>query len=202
MLGLPWSFCWTKYGVEAGEPVTSILERKDRERALDNGIFLWGIGNSIGRSVLALITEQAEPQVLFSPMLSRPAQRDVSPPRIVTWRGAADLQGQRHELPRHAVVTSRYSPHRRSHYALVCYSEAPLRLTASSAQLSVGALRNIVSGASVGSSQVTAVVRRVHLGSGSGGRPYSVAMRARLVPPYFVRLFEPADVTTPSRAIA
>ncbi len=50
-------------------------------------------------------------------------------------------------------------------------------------------------GAPIGASQVTAIVRRTET-SGSAG-DYSVAFRAALVAPYFVRLRDPAPVESP-----
>lgn len=77
----------------------------------------------------------------------------------------------------------------RGHYALVCASPRPLSIDSSIADLDFYALRNLISGNPLGSSQVTAVVRK------SEGHPlsdmrYDIAMRAELAPPYFVRLTE------------
>ena len=46
-MNIPNYFCWTKIGTEAGETIESILLRKELERISNNGIFLWGVGNSI-----------------------------------------------------------------------------------------------------------------------------------------------------------
>jgi hypothetical protein len=54
-------------------------------------------------------------------------------------------------------------------------------------------LRNLLTGRSVGASQVTAVVdqmRSAHVPSST----YSVALRARLVPPYLIKLFDPFPI--------
>jgi hypothetical protein len=50
-------------------------------------------------------------------------------------------------------------------------------------------LENLVSGRPLGASQVTAVVRKAQ--ERPDGNKYVVALRASLVPPYFVRLRDP-----------
>jgi hypothetical protein len=54
--------------------------------------------------------------------------------------------------------------------------------------LSVQQLRNLRSGAALGSSQVTSVVRREVSSPPTGGGDYLIASHARLVYPYLVRL--------------
>jgi hypothetical protein len=75
------------------------------------------------------------------------------------------------------------------HYALVCHRQQPLALE-DEGTVDVGSLVNLLSGNRVGASQVTSVVRQVR----TAARPllYPVALRARLVAPYFVRLSENA----------
>jgi len=94
-------------------------------------------------------------------------------------------------LSKTALVTSRFVPSgpRRSHYALVCCSEQPLHLASSDHRIAFGSLRNLVSGRKVGASQVTAIVERI-LDTGQDSSQYDVSMRARLVPPFFVKLTE------------
>src|SRR5687768_13573201 len=111
-LDIPDSFCWTKYGTEAGEGIGSILERKERERLANDGLFLWGIGNAIGPSLLALLEAAARPQVVFTPMRSRPSSHDVAPTQTALWHRGFGLDGRPFELPAHSQVTSRLSPTR------------------------------------------------------------------------------------------
>lgn len=89
----------------------------------------------------------------------------------------------------------------RAHYALVCYSSEPLALS-DHGHLAFGALHNLRSGARIGASQVTAVVVRDE--GCSDGPEYQVALRARLVAPYFVVLREPDVIRmgTPGGATA
>jgi hypothetical protein len=187
---LPRSFCWTRFGTEAGETIEAILARKEAERQASDGVFFWGIGNSIAPAVAELVRRVDEPEVLFSPIKSRPRRVDVAPACVVRWTSAEGLSGGVFELPSHASVTSRWNPARPAgvHYALVCSSAEALEV-ADAGRLSFGALRNLRSGAPLGASQVTAVVHRAD--PGDGGSEYPVAFRAALVAPYFVRLRRP-----------
>lgn len=193
---LPPMFCWTKFGTEAGEDVEAILHRKEAERAGNGGVFLWGIGSSVGPSLAALVRVTAAPEVVFTPMLSRPARRDTAPAEVVVWRSASGLDGAAYELPAHSVVTSR-GEHRRRHYALVCRSERPLRGSAQGV-LDPAEVRNLVTGSPVGSSQVTAVVERVDPPS-QPQRRYLVAFRAQLVHPFLITLRGPVPLPGPLR---
>jgi hypothetical protein len=184
---LPKVFCWTKFGTEAGEPIEQILERKESQRLACDGVFFWGIGNSVALGIAELLRRTDRPEVLFSPMRSRPRQVDVAPARVVSWTAGEALSGERFELPRGARVTSRQSSSRRQHYALACSCVQPLAF-GDLGRLDVASLTNLVSGRRLGGSQVTAVVKRLPKALGSSG--YPVALRAALVEPYFVRLRE------------
>jgi len=185
---LPQHFCWTKYGTEAGEGIESILRRKEHERAANGGIFLWGIGNSIRPSVEALLEVEPFPQVLFSPMRSRPAMKDASPAMVGRWTSATALDGSAWELPAHTVVTSGAGPDQgipSRHYALVCQRTGPIGVE-DLWWLDEDELSNLRSGSRLGSSQVTAVVRRA-LTKSQRDR-YPVTMSATLASPYMVTL--------------
>ena len=198
---LPSQFCWTKYGTEAGEPIASILARKEEERAANGGIFLWGIGSSIRPSLCELLDLTTRPEVVFTPMLSEPAAHDVTPTAVGFWQSARDRQGEPYALPDHSTVTSRSrseAPPQR-HYALVCRSEAPLEATGSE-RMDDSVLRNLRTGTQVGSSQVTSVVRRIE-DQPQTRRRYRVAFRAELVAPYLVVLSDWTRLpATPSTA--
>lgn len=194
----PQHFCWTKYGTEAGEPVDSILRRKEQERMENDGIFLWGIGNSIGPSVLALLESESHPEILFTPMRSRPAAKDASPTMTGRWESATTLDGLPWELPAHTVVTSGIGPNQPvplRHYALVCRRPDPLDADAAW-WLDDAELTNLRTGSRVGGSQVTAVVRRTP--SSNRRDRYTVTMRAALTSPYMVTLSEWSPIGTPS----
>lgn len=187
LVQLPIAFCWTKFGTEAGESALDILRRKERERLAGGGTFLWGIGSSIAPSLRALLALDRAPEIIFTPMLSSPAAQDIAPPSVTTWRAGLTLDGQAFDIPQHARVTSRApSPARWRHFALVCERRRPLGASAGGT-ISTGAVRNLLTGMPVGSSQVTSVVRSIDEARPSG-RVYHIAFRARLVHPYLVML--------------
>jgi hypothetical protein len=194
---LPVAFCWTRFGAEAGESSSEILVRKEAERQAGGGVFYWGIGSAVGPALETLIGCVDGPEVLFSPIASRPRQVDVSPTHIVRWSAGQTLSGKSMPLPRHAWVTSRWDPERpgAARYALVCRSDEPLNLE-HHGELSFGSLRNLRSGTPIGASQVTAVVRYDASRPGRG-RAYAVALRASLVSPYLLRLVAPELIERP-----
>lgn len=196
MMNLPARFCWTKYGSEAGENVDSILLRKEEERLTNGGVFLWGVGNSVGPGVRRLVEVERAPMVLFSPMKAEAKPADVRPTSVVAWSRAFDLNGNEWEIPQGSTVTSRGSSSKqkkRVHYALVCQSDAPLQRAGSDLTVQFDALRNLESGNPLGFSQVTAVVERVPRDA-DGRLAYPVGFSASLVFPYFVCLSEPVEV--------
>jgi hypothetical protein len=186
---LPEAFCWTKFGPEAGEQAWSIFQRKEVERRRNGGIFLWGIGQSIRPSLPELLRLAPVPEVIFSPIRSAAASRDLFPSQVTVWCDAIGYDGRTYRLPRYSLVTSQGNSLRRSaHFALVCESAGPLSPSTTDVPfLSLRDMRNLVSGSQLGSSQVTAVVRRVR-SPASGTVEYPAAMRARLVHPYLIRL--------------
>lgn len=199
---LPEAFCWTKFGAEAGELPLSIFQRKEFERYRNGGIFLWGIGQSIGPSLPELLRVTSTPEVLFSPIRTPAAAHDVSPTQVVLWCDAVGYDGRRFRLPEHSLVTSRMDPARprSGHYALVCEAGSPiLQLKDKSNYLALEALRNLRSGTSLGASQVTAIVRRIHITTPPRVE-YPVVARARLVYPYLVRLTRAIPVPESCRA--
>jgi hypothetical protein len=192
-LSLPDAFVWSRMGVEAGESLEGIVARKERERLACGGVFLWGIGSSIGKAVGSLLRLTNSPEVIFSPILGQPRAVDVRPQATARWTSGIGISGERVALPEAAVVTSRWDPDRPTtpRYALVCASDTPITLD-DLGELPFDGLSNLSSGAPVGASQVTAVVRRAPGEAGSASRRYSVALRARLVAPYVLRLTNPA----------
>lgn len=184
---LPNQFCWTKYGAEAGEGPASILARKELERHRNGGTFLWGIGNSIRPSLEVLLSHSTLPHVLFTPMRSKAAAKDVSPTVTGRWTSAIGADGRVFEMPEHTTVTSGAGPDRTPtrHFALVCYRAAPIHEGADG-WLDEDEVRNLRTGSVLGASQVTSVVTRVAVPK---SRPrYRVSFRAVLVAPYMVEL--------------
>lgn len=188
----PESFCWSKFGTEAGERAESIIARKEQERYMNGGLFLWGIGTSIWPSLRALLTVTKTPRILFTPMLSPAAKVDVYPESVAIWSAAMGMDGSEFEIPKHSTVSSRYSSRqRRRHYALVCSSDNELCDNSDrGALLYRSELRNLLNNTVIGASQVTAVVRRIARSS-RAERPHRVAFAATLVHPYLIQLLEP-----------
>jgi hypothetical protein len=194
-LAIPLRFCWSKIGVEAGETLEAIVERKEEERLRNGGVFLWGVGNGLGPSIGALLRKQNRPEVLFSPIKTAARTVDVNPSRIILWRSAETIDGFDWEMPPASIVTSRDNT-RGYHFALVCFSKKPLRLLSGREHVDANSIRNIRTGGSLGHSQVTAVVEQAPKPS-SAEAAYPVVMRVSLVEPYFVRLVD--GVPIPSR---
>jgi len=196
-MSLPECFCWTRFGTEAGQSAEQIFARKDEERIANNGFFFWGIGNAIGPSITELVRLAENPEVLFSPIQSRPRREDVSPALVVTWSEATTLAGDQYPISKRSVVTSRLDPisPRDVHYALVCYSSHSLLGSVSETKIRFGQLRNLLTKRPVGASQVTAVVQHDEKARETGPA-YNVRLRAALVAPYFIRLRKPIPLPT------
>lgn len=187
-MSLPDWFCWTRFGVEAGQGVQQILTRKEQERQANGGIYFWGIGNAIGPSLVELLNRTETPEVIFSPIRSAPRLEDVSPQVVVEWTEAFDLMGQRYLLPEESLIISRLGT-REGHYALVCSGGPLLPAPSQTEKIPFNRLSNLLTGRPVGYSQVTAVVR-CHLAQSTFAE-YDIAFRARLIPPYLLRLRRP-----------
>ena len=187
--------CWSRMQAEAGQALECIVARKELERRAGGGMFLWGVGNAPPTIVRALARIGCRVPVVFSIMKSRPKAVDVAPSRIFAWRRFLDANGIERTLPSSAIVTSRGDSPRgakRTHYALMCYSAAPLAIERG-APFHVGAYRNAGgTGAPVGASQVTALLRRS--GDQGGATDYEVSLRAWLIDSYWVRLSDPVEV--------
>ena len=196
---LPARFCWTRIGTESGDTVESILARKERERLEHSGMFLWGIGNSVGPAIRELVRLEKTPQVLFSPMRAKAKAIDTSPSRLFTWMRAVTLGGNPWEIPDGLQVVSRAATAggelKRSHYALVCRSAVPLQIGFGEELLCFDEMVNLVSQNKLGHSQVTSVVHH-RPSSKATGATYRVGFASELVYPYFVQLEEPKMVTS------
>lgn len=197
---LPRVFCWTKMGTEAGQGLEVILRRKEYERQSGDGLFAWGIGNSVGPAVRhARELGFDSLDVLFTRMKSAPRAIDVSPSTVILWNAYEGENGDLLPLPGHVLVTSRgnsdeRSGLKRSHYALLCRSSDSLLSTVNDQAVDSSAVRNLVSHNPTGASQVTAVVRTTD--SHAPPRTYPVQFRAKLAGPGFVRLACPVLLTS------
>lgn len=189
---IPPVFCWTKMGTEAGQGLSAILHRKELERLAGNGVFAWGIGNSLGAApALArqLVGDEGV-DVLFTPMKSAAKQADVAPSQILLWLSYHSPEGPLKDLPLHVMVTSRGSPDKRAHYALLCHSATAIDEQATTITFDASDVRNLVSDNPVGASQVTSVVR-YYGAPDESAKTYRVALRAKLHAEGFIRLANP-----------
>ena len=188
--------CWSRMQAEAGQGLEDIVARKELERQAGGGQFLWGVGNAPAAATSALARTGCRVPVVFSIMKSKPKQIDVAPSRTVVWRRYTDATGVERALPPNTIVTSRgdsASGRKRVHYALMCYSKNPLAIERG-CPFPVAAYRNASdTGAPVGASQVTALLRRTDEPSTTSD--YEVNLRAWLTASYWVKLSDPVEVT-------
>ncbi len=193
--------CWTRMQAEAGQTLDAIVARKELERQAGEGLFMWGVGSAPSRAIRPLAQLGRRIPVIFSIMKSKPKVVDVAPSRVVVWRRYTDKEGVVRPLPAHCIVTSRADSARgpkQAHYALMCWSDAPLRLR-SGVKFNVASFRNAgPTGSPVGASQVTALLQA---GVSAGSKPgYEINMAAELIESYWVRLADPLEVNRDGQA--
>lgn len=174
---------------EAGQSLATIIQRKEAERSAGNGLFWWGIGQSLGLAVCnaAKLAGDTLP-VLWSEMLSKPQAIDAFPSGIRRWMAYEDSAGRINGLPAHVTVTSRVSK-RNHHYALVCWSDTPISLGDLGA-FNPAACRTVKSSKVPADSQVTALLYGDPF-QGHDAGSYRIAFRAILVEPWAVKLVHP-----------
>lgn len=189
--------CWSRMQAEAGQALHAIVRRKELERRAGGGMFCWGVGNAPAAIISALAKLREPVAAVFSIMKSRPKVVDLRPKRIVAWRRYLEIDGSFRLLPRHILVTSRAesaSGPKSKHFALMCWSDRPLTIQHGE-PFDPAAYRNAGgTGAPVGASQVTALLRRTSLVQGT--TQYEVNLRASLVGAYWVRLADPVDCSS------
>lgn len=182
-------------GTEAGQSLEMILRRKELERKAGNGIFAWGIGNSLGLS--PSYARQAVPgdtvDILFSPMKAAPKAIDVAPTQLVLWLAYHSSEGNLVDLPIHMLITSRgdnaSGTEKRTHYALFCERQDVISIEEEHGIIDSKYARNLVSLNPLGASQVTAMVRYDRpRGNIRLEKPYPISFRARMYREGFVRL--------------
>ncbi|MFQ6757076.1 MAG: hypothetical protein D9V46_01600 [Deltaproteobacteria bacterium] len=196
---IPDFFCWTKMGVEAGQSLQAIVRRKELERQLGGGSFVWGIGNSLGSSLHEFGKANGEIPLLFSPIQSKPRAVDTNPGKLILWLDYFDNLGKIRPLPKHTLVTSRgldgAPESKKRHYALFCHSETSL-LEELNLVVDFHQLQNANSLKPLGFSQITAFVRHVSNISREteARRIYDVPFRANLINPFCVRLTNGVEI--------
>lgn len=186
--------CWSRMQAEAGQGLQAIVRRKELERRAGEGMFCWGVGNAPSAIVGSLARLRQPVPAIFSVMRSRPKAADVRPTRTVVWRRFVDVDGSVRPLPSHVLITSRgdsASGPKTKHFALMCWSDKALELRHGQ-PFDPSAYRNAGgAGAPVGSSQVTALLRRTSRGSKE--THYEVNLKAWLTGGYWVQLVDPVE---------
>lgn len=187
--------CWSRMQAEAGQALDAIIARKEIERQAGGGCFMWGVGNPPALIARSLARAHVPVRAVFSIMKSRPKAIDAQPSRTVVWRRYLDAEGVERTLPPYALVTSRGDSARgakRIHFALMCHSPEPLAIRRGKA-FDPSAFRNAGgTGAPVGASQVTALLRRVD--ADAVVTDYEANIAAWLTASYWVRLLDPVEL--------
>lgn len=203
---LPPAFCWSKMGTEAGEELERIIARKEFERRANEGVFLWGVGNSVMPAIREVLGHGEPLRILFSKMKSPAKVGDVRPGAVVLWLAGESPDGNTVSLPRYSFVTSRgstaASASKRSHYAMFCFSQSALAIDQPVATLCNDEIANYRTGRPLGASQVTAVVRHsTPCTACEDSRRYQVNFVADLHGPGQIRLtrFVAVDPAIPGR---
>ncbi|POM17439.1 hypothetical protein CSX04_05737 [Burkholderia cepacia] len=101
---LPPTFCWTKIGTESGEELPTVVLRKEWERRLGGGRFLWGINQPLGNSAQIAAHRTGSLLALFSPVASRPRAGERKD--ALLWNAWIDASGQVRPLPPHTFIAS------------------------------------------------------------------------------------------------
>jgi hypothetical protein len=196
---LPPTFCWSRSGSETGEDLATLILRKEWERRLGGGRFLWGISQSLGSSAQVAALRTGSLLALFSPAAGRPRAAQRKREDALVWNAWVDASGQVRQLPPHAFVASRTTwpsgRERDHHYALVCASPTELSI-GSSLGVCPERLRSVSTGRAPCASQATVVVDRADRTgeAAAAGKRYPIALAVELEAPYFVRLTQPTLV--------
>lgn len=184
---------------EAGQSLDLILRRKERERKAGGGRFFWGVGNAPSRLIRALARSNVNVPVVFSKMKTKPKAADMNPSNTVLWRQYIDCEGKVRPLPPHVLLTSRGESARgakRVHYALECYSPAPLDIKRDGEPFYHHAFRNAGgTGRPVGASQVTSLLTPSSGDVNVTTNNYFIDMSSVLVGSYWVKLVDPLVLT-------
>jgi hypothetical protein len=190
-------FVWTKMQAEGGQTLSAILARKEAERRAGNGVFWWGVGNSLGQAVGRVAVEAGGMlPVLFSQMVSRPKRRDSSSSDVFLWEEWEDASGIVRKIPQYVLEWSRGAEGKTTHYALVCESSNSVELRDHGPF--DPSRRETHLGKKPGSSQVTALLRGDPTGNHSPGI-YHWGFRANLVSPWVVKLVHPRRLSDAER---
>ncbi|ALL68562.1 hypothetical protein K788_00002075 [Paraburkholderia caribensis MBA4] len=178
--------------MEAGEDLVTIMLRKEWERRLGGGRFLWGIAQ-VPRGIGGVAASRSKSALaLFSPRLTKPRTAGRRQSNVLLWNAWIDATGQVRPLPSYAFVTSSAKlasgKRRENYYALVCSSPNELRF-GYNLGLQAENLRHVSSGKRLGAATSTAIV--AHQSAPSSDKRYPVALAVSLEAPFYVKLAQP-----------
>jgi hypothetical protein len=186
-------FVWTKMQAEGGQQLTTIVPLKEAERAAGNGVFWWGVGNSLGKAVDQLAVQAGGTlPILFSMMRTTAQIKDAEPGMVFLWTEWEDRNGQIHAIPPHVLEWSRGAPGKKTHYALVCHSSIPLAIG------DHGAFDPSRCRTYLGNRPADSIVTALLDGNLDGDHlpgTYHLGFRADLVRPWAVKLVRPRVVS-------
>jgi hypothetical protein len=189
---LPRTFCWTKSGMEAGEDLTTTIVRKEWERRLGGGRFLWGIAQPPRGIGGVAASRNKSALAIFSPRSTRPRSAGKRQSNVLLWNAWVDAAGEVRPLPSYAFITSPAKldsgKRREDFFALVCSSTTELRV-GYSFNLHTENLRHVGSGKRLGAATAAAVV--THQPGQPSGKRYPVALAVALEAPFYVKLAQP-----------
>ena len=189
-------FVWTKIGIETGESIADIIDRKESEHSR-GGVFWWGIGTSLGPALRAEAEKSGGSiPIIFCEMLGKPQNHDVSPPLKVRWTRWRNWDGSEADVPNFVLVKSRGEDRsgksKDKHYAVVCRPSGKLRLNPNGQLFDPRNCRTL-SGKVPGDSQNTALLTGDITRSHPNGR-YRITFAATLVRPWQTTLLHPVTI--------
>ena len=90
--------CWTKMQAEAGQPIETIVARKEaRATGWKRHVYV-GRGERSAVLINTLARLEQRVPVVFSLMKSKPKALDVAPSAILVWRRFVDSHGYEREI--------------------------------------------------------------------------------------------------------
>jgi len=190
-------FVWTRVGAEGGQTLKSILAIKEAERQAGNGVFWWGVGNSLGDKLSTRAKEAGGGlDIIFSQMLIGAHKKDSHPAGVCLWTIWEDTGGQEHEIPGHVLEWSAGTAGKAKHYALVCHSDKPIVMDYLPFDKT---LFKTVGNKIPGDSQISALLRGDIEADQSSGK-YTQGFRAKLIYPWMATLVKPRFMSADERS--
>lgn len=198
----PKYFVWQIAGTESGKSFDRTIKEKEEQRlANGEGMFLWGVGNSINFTPLTMKLGINRPDIIFTHVKNVQDRDKVDNIRFVWQRAKIKKDGKWVEWPMQdgLRVESRYIPtaseeeqRKLSHYALVCYSDTPLRRIAGDSFYRDDLL-SLVTGKRYkkASSRTLYTVQLDRLECEDHATEYQCIMRAQAIAPYIVQMHDP-----------